>query len=132
MSNSTERKAKTAARSAVAASSPTPGPWRVMRDTGLRQRIQTSGDKGTLAYMTARPFAWGANFSHAQISANANLIAAAPELLVACELAEIMLRDGGTFPIRGQTWLVLSAAIKKAKGASELQSAAASNKEPTE
>lgn len=58
----------------------TPGPWIVKRDSGLRQRIQTAGDKGTLCYMTARPFAHGANFSHGQIAANAYLIAAAPDL----------------------------------------------------
>lgn len=80
------------ARSKLSASIPangthTPGPWVVVRDTGLRRRIQTSGDKGTLAYMTARPFSYGSNFSHNQIAANANLIAAAPDLLEACEEA---------------------------------------------
>jgi hypothetical protein len=38
------------------------------------------------------------------------------DLLTACELAEQMLRDGGTFPVRGQTWLVLQTTIKKALG----------------
>lgn len=70
--------------------STTPGPWIVKQDTGLRQRIQTSGDKGTIAYMTARPFSYGSNFSHAQISANARLIALAPDMLGAiCYYATI-------------------------------------------
>ena len=72
----------------AASGSHTPGPWIVKRDTGLRQRIQTSGDKGTLCYMTARPFAHGANFSHEQITANAKLIAAAPELVSALRSCE--------------------------------------------
>lgn len=61
----------------------TPGPWEVKRESGLRQRIQACSDKGTLAYMTARPGAHLGNFSHDQIAANARLIAAAPDLLAA-------------------------------------------------
>lgn len=70
----------------------TPGPWMAVRDSGFRHRIQTSGDKGTLAYMTARPFAHSANFSCQQIADNARLIAAAPELLAACQKALQELR----------------------------------------
>ena len=66
-------------------STPTPGPWIAVRESGLRQRIQTAGDKGTLAYMTARPFAHSANFSWGQIEANAQLIASAPDLYKALD-----------------------------------------------
>jgi hypothetical protein len=91
----------------------TPGPWVVQRDSGLRQRIQTGGDKGTLCYMTARPFAHGANFTHAQITANARLIAAAPELL---EALEECLREHGGFTIKGEVEKRARAAIAKARG----------------
>lgn len=61
----------------------TPGPWVPTKESGLRWRIQTAGDRGTLAYMTARPGSHLGNFSYGQIEANARLIAAAPELLEA-------------------------------------------------
>lgn len=73
--------------------SPTPGPWVPERESGLRWRIRTAGDKGTLAYMTARPMSWGANFSHEQIAANARLIAAAPDLLAFAESVVTLLAD---------------------------------------
>lgn len=49
-------------------------------------------------------------------TADARLIAAAPELLEACKSAEIALRAGGTFPVNGMLWSMLHAAIRKAKG----------------
>jgi hypothetical protein len=44
----------------------------------------------------------------------ASLIAAAPDLLEACKAAEVALRDGGTFPIKGALWTMLREAIAKA------------------
>lgn len=35
----------------------------------------------------------------------------------ACEHAEAMLRDGGTFPIKGQTWRLLHDALEEAPSA---------------
>jgi hypothetical protein len=87
----------------------TPGPWVPRKDTGLRWRIQTAGDKGTLAYMTARPAAWAGNFSHGQIEENAHLIAAAPDLLEALQgLVENSEKE--------DNWAKAFSAIKKAKG----------------
>ena len=101
---------------------PTPGPWIVKRDSGLRQRIQTAGDKGTLCYMTARPFAHGANFSHEQITANAHLIAAAPDLLNGLmHLVRLLepLEHSGALNVPGLATLNgARAAIAKAQGES--------------
>lgn len=105
---------------------PTPGPWVIKRESGLRQRIQ-SASGGTLAYMTARPLAHGANFSWEQIAANAALIAAAPDLLAALEAIlsdDDLIYTGGAYASLEKAGLDSTdklatkarAAIKKARG----------------
>lgn len=88
----------------------TPGPWRVMGGSGTDV---AAGPQGYLAYVST---GGGRGRSLDEARANARLIAAAPDLLDACEKA----RDFGS---QGDTHEGLSvsefirAAIAKARGA---------------
>ena len=85
----------------------TPGPWEV---EGIGQVI-----------VPARPPAWrtladvyGEHGDEEQADADAHLIAAAPDLLAACEMALLDVRYYAT--VHGESITVLEAAIAKAKG----------------
>jgi len=93
--------------------SPTPGPWKVeapgLADEGTRAILSPSGD--CLARLSA-----GGNGPH--LASNAALMAAAPELLEACQWALNTLRDAVACPDGCPEDLEASlvSAIAKAKG----------------
>lgn len=81
----------------------TPGPWRVVEhswsDTGIYS------DKNHIAHLSIEGVATESNQSQleASMGANAKLIAAAPELLEACQtLAEWFKRENEGFPNAGE------------------------------
>lgn len=105
------------------------GPWEVVETETGSQYTDAKGkyDYGKQAVLViapddcqAHPIAdTSANHTcrtQEECEANARLIAAAPDLLKACRAAEMALRDGGTFPINGVPWMMLSQAIEKANG----------------
>lgn len=95
---------------------PTPGPWRVLADEQIMGRpisgrwaVEADG-----AYICLDP-EWD-DECYAESFANARLIAAAPELLEALELADAMLRGANMNTKRVER--KVRSAIAKAKGAS--------------
>lgn len=83
----------------------TPGPWDVEHDTEI---IAAEGQR--IAEADTRSI----NFVNGEATANAHLIAAAPDLLRACEWALSMM-DGGRLE---EDIMHLRAAIAKARGGS--------------
>lgn len=94
----------------------TPGPWRksIASRPGTAYSIAgTVGTAGEIAEVKCIPEAWGDHI------ANARLIAAAPELYNACQLA--LKVTGGSDHWDGETkkfLLAIEAAIRKARGKS--------------
>jgi len=88
----------------------TPGPWRYFKE-----------GNGTRFHVTARPVGTPGNhfddFATVDIEheADARLIAAAPDLLAACEAALLFFRREA-LPTWQQAQAILAAAIAKAKG----------------
>lgn len=84
----------------------TPGPWSVEQNGFYKSAV--TANKG-LAHLT-----WKAGtdrMSREEIEANARLIAAAPDLLMALENLE---NDAGQIP--DHAWKIVKAAIAKARG----------------
>lgn len=75
----------------------TPGPWRVNPCTG-----------------EVRGADWNHIVAEAAIDSDAHLIAAAPDLLAACEMALLDMRYYAT--VHGESVTAIEAAIAKAKG----------------
>lgn len=83
----------------------TPGPW--VMTVGGGEIDDANGDSvALLPYSTGRD----------EVRANAHLIAAAPELLAACEAAMDWFRDDGQEPHAHVSYSMLEAAIAKARG----------------
>lgn len=102
----------------------TPGPWKVaelFRD----ERIIRPGDGGGYALAAAYPQRDKHGRPHYNADANANLIAAAPDLLEACEIVLDELGKGTTSGRGGFSFLenercqgILRAALAKVRGES--------------
>jgi hypothetical protein len=96
----------------------TPGPWTI-REPGY---IEAKTRKGHSVYLVG--YAYNLEIARAcergEVEANARLIAAAPELLAACEAAKPLLamwaRHAGS-PSAGEALGKITAAIAKATGA---------------
>lgn len=101
-------------RSTATVDSATPGPWRVVARTNAKGQELTPAIVGKRSWGGSRewPIAVASAISKNETDANARLIAAAPELLTACEAAlnDRMFKD---WP---EVATLLIAAIKKAKG----------------
>lgn len=97
----------------------TPGPWKAERHDGAGNIIidtDTPVDRGRLGIASVRR---ASNADH-EVEANARLIAAAPDLLAACEAAIVEFKAQGqalgeyTPPEMVDTWNKVDAAIIKA------------------
>lgn len=106
----------------------TPGPWRHLNHLADERRFRVAkydprnrGDKASYAVLAeCKPVAPSA-ISEDEAMANATLIAAAPELLAACELALRILDRDGIQSLRGTAWTdtereQIEAAVAKARG----------------
>lgn len=85
----------------------TPAPWSIYRGV----IVSTNVPKYHSPKMITRPYVTTYRFSVEEREANNKLIAAAPELLEACERALKVLEQENIF---GQARLLLAQAIKKA------------------
>lgn len=96
----------------------TPGPWFVQDDHGKRW-IETSGNDDTIAEIHRRRDK-GSVYSCKEALANAELIAAAPDLLAALEKAreDINWMLNSESFLSGDVFAYLDSAISKARGAS--------------
>ena len=93
----------------------TPGPWRVST-IGLMNdgALPVSSDQGQIARVSAQadfPRGQGHNSECAERDANARLIAAAPDMYAALEMAKLWLDFDGRFDMQG-----INAALAKARG----------------
>jgi len=92
---------------------PTPGPWQVLPPLGEgdysvhSERVTAYGN----CYVAVIP-----NCPHAEAEANARLIAAAPELLKAVQIAYACLRRADTERDENRVVNILLSAIAKAEG----------------
>ena len=93
----------------------TPGPWEVTEDL-----MHVYAPDTDTAITNDRSFCYP---NHAEAEANARLIAAAPELLAACEAAEQCIADFLDVYTRGCSMQVLDLAVRdlKAVGCSIMQ-----------
>ena len=83
----------------------TPGPWRVLND----EAIKVASSDGSLATVTHIHLRGRRDTS--EVEANAHLIAAAPDLYAALEMAQLWLSVDGRFDMQG-----INAALAKARG----------------
>ena len=87
----------------------TPGPWRVLND----EAIKVASSDGSLATVTHIHLRGRRDTS--EVEANANLIAAAPDLYAA--LADLLDREGDdTLDSVKAKWAAARAALAKARG----------------
>ena len=92
----------------------TPGPWQIDDDT-LDVISLTAGDAP--AYIACQPaYPAGRQLGEAEVKANVQLIAAAPDLLAAARLANQELIDLGQGSSGSPALVALWAAIAKAEG----------------
>ena len=91
----------------------TPGPWEIQRDSGLHIYITQPSDTPNRVpgyYAEIRRFTTDSE----QVEANARLIAAAPDLLEACE--QLLKLVDLLSPVEGDTHRKAQRAIAKARG----------------
>lgn len=102
----------------------TPGPWEVFPFKGDGKRIAIFGNQ---KWYPGKAFCWvdHDDVDHEEMEANARLIAAAPEMLEACNAIRDDLQSGSYGPINEplskisvRAYLLLYAAITKATGES--------------
>ena len=88
----------------------TPGPWRIWLDMDPKQPVEIVGMESDFIATVA--------MENTQARANAHLIAAAPELLAACEFAELVFRKPADTNPEAEIKALgqLRAAIAKARG----------------
>lgn len=93
----------------------TPGPW-----TALQASITTVGvpGRGAVAQIRETPCARGLYLTSEIAMANAHLIAAAPDLLAALELAQRIIFQTCAVKASSPEYGIICAAIAKAKGES--------------
>ncbi len=97
----------------------TPGPWAVFIDdsgdkwTGWPLSIDAATDPDKTVVRTGGqwPYDWDTATSQREAVANAHLIAAAPDLYAALEMAQLWLSVDGRFDMQG-----INAALAKARG----------------
>ena len=93
----------------------TPGEWRFVNQCPALYTNAIMGD----GHIIAKVLYWSGSENVTEFHANAALIAAAPELLAACEAAHTLLEKAGGKSLSEWHAMViekLEAAIKKAKG----------------
>lgn len=83
--------------------------WRWDGNWLVKNTDEPHGWEMVLYYTTADDGLHGASKDKA-------LIAAAPDLLAAAKMAEDLIRNGGIVPVKGMSWVALTAAIAKAEG----------------